>query len=275
VTGLSWHAPSGPLPGRHAVCDLLDARRTAEIIRDCRPELVIHTQALSDVDRCELEPILAESLNVTAIRNLLQALTGSRAVVLYVSTDYVFDGTKGAPYDERDEPRPISAYGRSKLAGERVVLGVPRTIVARTSTLFGAGRMNFCDHIVGRLTAGEPVEAFADQVTSPTYSDDLADGLARLGTAAMESWHDRGPRVFHVANAGGCSRVDFATRVAELLRAPRTLIRRISMAQQRRPAQRPAYSALTTVHLTQVIGRVLRPWDDALAAYLRQRRLLG
>ena len=275
MTGLSRHAPSGPAPGRHVVCDLLDARRTAEVIRACRPDVVIHAQALSDVDRCEREPMLADALNVTAIRHVLRALDGAGALVVYISTDYVFDGTKGAPYDERDEPRPISVYGRSKLEGERTALAAPRSIVVRTSTLFGSGRMNFCDHIVGQLTAGEPVEAFADQVTSPTYSDDLAGGIAQLSAALRDAWNVEGPRVFHLANAGGCSRVEFAMRVAELLGLPRTLIRGIPMAQQRRPALRPPYSALTSVYVEQMIGRMLRPWDEALAAYLRQRRWLS
>ena len=257
------------------VCDLLDARRSAEVIRACRPEVVIHAQALSDVDQCEREPALADALNVATIRHVLRALEGTGALVVYVSTDYVFDGTKAAPYDERDEPRPISVYGRSKLAGEREALAAPRSVVVRTSTLFGSGRMNFCDQIVERLTAGEPVEAFADQVTSPTYSDDLAGGVAHLSAVLRDSWRAEGPRVFHLANAGGCSRVEFATRVADRLGLPRSLIRGIPMAQQRRPALRPAYSALTTVHVKQGLGRMLRPWDEALAAYLRQRRWLG
>ncbi|OGX28560.1 MAG: dTDP-4-dehydrorhamnose reductase [Omnitrophica WOR_2 bacterium RIFCSPHIGHO2_02_FULL_67_20] len=272
VTGLSRHAPSGSVSGRHVVCDLLDAQRTATVIRDCRPDVVIHAQALSDVDACEREPALADALNVTAIRHVLRALEGTGALVVYVSTDYVFDGTKAAPYDERDEPRPISVYGRSKLAGERAALAAPRSIVVRTSTLFGPGRMSFCDHVVKQLTAGEPVQAFTDQVTSPTYSEDLADGLAQLSQTVRDSWSEQGPRVFHVASAGSCSRVEFARRVADLLGAPRTLVCGIPMAQQRRPALRPAYSALTTVHKNQAMGRMLRPWDEALAAYLRQRR---
>lgn len=206
------------------VCDLLDAQRTANVIRDCRPDVVIHAQALSDVDQCEREPALADALNVTAIRHVLRALEGTGALVVYVSTDYVFDGTKAAPYDERDEPRPISVYGRSKLAGERAALAAPRSIVVRTSTLFGPSRMSFCDHVVKQLTAGEPVEAFADQVTSPTYSDDLAGGVAQLSAALRDAWNAEGPRVFHLANAGGCSRMEFARRVADLLGAPRTLV---------------------------------------------------
>ncbi len=192
-------------------------------------------------------------------------------LLVYVSTDYVFDGTKGAPYDEADPPHPINVYGRSKLDGERVALTYPRAIVARTSTLFGEGRMNFCDQIVTRVQAHQPIEAFVDQVTSPTYTKDLAEGLADLSLTLVRSSELREPRTFHLANAGGCSRVALAHRVAELLGQSRELIRPVPMASQRRAAVRPAYSALTTRHLSHVIGRTLRPWDDALHVYLRQR----
>ena len=259
------------------MCDLVDARRTAEIVGALRPDAVIHTQALSDVDRCELEPEAARAQNVDATANLLQALSraqapggGDRALLVYVSTDYVFDGAKGTPYDEEDEPRPISVYGRSKREAEQLALGYPRGVVVRPSTLFGPGRANFCDTIVARLRAGEPVEAFSDQVTSPTYTVDLAEGLEALCAALGGAGTPPPARVVHVANAGGASRVAFAQRIAALIGGSPDLVRPIPMAAQGRPAARPAYSALTTIHLARLIGRRLRPWDDALHAYLHQ-----
>ena len=273
MTGLSRHAPPTAPAGRHVVCDLGDARRAAEVIGAIRPDAMIHTQALSDVDRCELEPDAARAQNVGATASLLEALERTpgrgRAWLVHVSTDYVFDGTKGTPYDENDEPRPVSVYGRMKLDAERLALGYPRAVVVRPSTLFGPGRANFCDTIVARLRAGEPVEAFADQVTSPTYTVDLAEGLEAL-CAALGRADEPPARVVHVANAGGCSRVVFARRIAELIGSSPELVRPIPMAAQRRPARRPAYSALTTIHLARLIGRTLRPWDDALRAYLGQ-----
>jgi len=229
VTGLSRHAPSTAPAGRHLVCDLGDARRAAEVIGAIRPDAVIHTQALSDVDRCEREPEAARAQNVDATAHLIQALRQERApgdggrgaLLVHISTDYVFDGAKGAPYIEEDEPRPLSVYGRSKLEAERLALGYPRAVVVRPSTLFGPGRMNFCDHIVSRVRAGEAVEAFADQVTSPTYTEDLAAGLGELCAAVRGLPDGSRPRLVHLANAGGCSRVAFAERVADLLEAVR------------------------------------------------------
>jgi len=284
VTGLSRHAPSNAPEGRHVVCDLGDGRRTTEVVAAIRPEVVIHTQALSDVDRCEREPDAARSQNIDATAHLIQALEqagdpsgqGMRpSLLVYVSTDYVFDGTNSTPYREDDEPRPISVYGRSKLEAERLALGYPRGVVVRPSTLFGPGRMNFCDHIVSRLKAGQPVEAFVDQVTSPTYTEDLSVGLGELCAAVRGLPDGARPRIVHLANAGECSRVAFAERVADLLGLPRDLIQRVPMAAQRRPARRPAYSALATTHGPSLIGRTLRPWDDALQAYLHQRGWLN
>ena len=255
-------------------CDLRDAARTAAAVRAAAPDLVIHAQAMSNVDQCELEPDAAWEQNVRALEHLVAALDPGRTWLVALGTDYVFDGRKGAPYDETDTPNPLGAYGRAKLAAERVALGFPRGIVARTSTLFGPGRMNFCDHIVARASAGEPVEAFIDQVTSPTYTDDLAEALGAVGAAARSPGAGDAPRLVHITNAGSASRVAFAERVVGLLGLPQALIRRIRLADQRRPAPRPPCSAMTSRHVERLIGRTLRPWDDALRAYLHYRRWL-
>ena len=259
-------------------CDLLEAGRLAEVFREVQPSAVVHAQALSDVDRCEREPALAEAMNVEATANLLAAARACEKPpnVVHLSTDYVFDGTKGAPYAEDDPPRPLSVYGRSKLKAEVLVRGWPSALVVRTSTLFGDGRMNFCDHIVQCLREGRGVEVFSDQTTSPTWTDDLAAAIAELvaviGRRPIAAWPSR---VVHLANAGGCTRLDLARRVAALTGGDERHIRPVRMADQQRPAPRPAYSALTTTYGPQFIGRRLRGWEDALIAYLRQRRWLS
>ena len=251
------------------------------MLEEVQPRVILHTQALSDVDRCEREPQVAQRLNVDTTATLVEALDhhqrrkgqGPPPWLISVSTDYVFAGTKGAAYDETDVPDPISEYGRSKWRGEQAALRYPRAVVARTSTLFGPGRMNFCDHIVERLRAGQSVEAFIDQVTSPTLTTDLAAALGAL-SAALESWPPRGeswPRVVHLSNAGWCTRLSFAQRVAALIGGNPDLIRPIRMADQHRDAPRPPQVGLATKHVPQLIGRMLRSWQDALDAYLRQR----
>ncbi len=259
----------------HVTCDLLDVGAVRCLVGEVRPEVVVNTQALSDVDRCELEPELAHAQNVETTANLITAVSGIGAGLLHVSTDYVFDGSKQAPYDEADAPNPLSVYGRVKLVAERLVLECPRGVVARTSTLFGSARMNFCDHVVTQVQAGRPVEAFSDQVTSPTYTDDAAQGLEELVDALFRAGGRPSVKIVHVANDGCVSRVEFARRVAMLLGASPELIRATALAGGRRPAVRPRCSALATHTLLNVIGRRLPGWDDALVRYLQDRRWLG
>ncbi len=271
MTGCSRRAGEGDGAARHRVCDLRDGAQAARLVETLHPALVIHCQALSDVDRCEREPDEAYAQNAGTIHHLLEALQGSGARFIYVSSDYVFDGRKGSAYDEQDRPNPLSVYGKAKREGEQVALRSPGAVVARPSTLFGSGRMNFCDSIVERVRAGQPVDAFLDQVTSPTYTTDLAEGLADLGLALANAPEWTGPRIFHMVNAGSCTRAGFAHRVVELVGGSHALVREIPMASQPRPAPRPACSALTSISLHQIIGRSLRSWDEALQAYLQPR----
>jgi len=268
VSRRSSHAAAAPGDGvRHVACDLLEADQAARVIESAAPDVVFHTQALSDVDQCEREPAQAKAQNVQALAHLLDALRARHARMVYVSTDYVFDGAKGCAYDEADEPKPISVYGRTKWEAEQLVLQFPGGFVVRPSTLFGPGRMNFCDHIVTRLRDGQFVEAFSDQTTSPTYTEDLAEGLAGLMDALERPLPTR---VLHLTNRGRCTRAEFAHRIADALGAPQELIKDIRMAEQHRPAPRPANSSLTSRYVREVLGGPLRSWDEALAAYLRQ-----
>ena len=260
---------------RELTCDLLDEAKTRTLLQELEPDLVVHAQALSDVDRCEREPDEARAQNLLTTERLVEALKGRGTLLIHVSTDYVFDGTKGAPYDEDDVPHPLGVYGATKLEAERAALRHERSIVARTSTLYGPARTNFCDYVISRMRVGQPVDAFTDQVTSPTFVEDLARGLEELGVALWHRRDNEWPRLVHLANAGACSRVEFADRIATLLGVSPALVRRISIADQKRPAPRPAYSALTSVHLPHLIRRTLRPWDQALQAYLQQRHRLA
>ena len=276
VVGLSRHTPVERTERvQHVVCDLSDVPRTTSVLRDARPDVVIHTQAMSNVDQCELDPHAAQTMNVTTTQSILRALPSPQTFFVHVSTDYVFDGARQRPYDEHDAPHPLSVYGRSKLEGERLALGYPKSLVIRPSTLFGQGRMNFCDHIVEQLQRGGLVEAFIDQQTSPTYTEDLAEAIARLLQTVHRSAAPLPSRILHLANAGGVSRYEFAQRVATLLGISPEGIRGIRMAEQRRPAPRPSYSVLTSCYASSVIGDTLPPWDNALERYLRQRHWIN
>jgi dTDP-4-dehydrorhamnose reductase len=252
------------------LCDLTDARRTAEVIQASAPDVVVHTQAQSDVDRCELEPEQAHAQNVETTAHVVEALRRSNGWLVHVSTDYVFDGEQSAPYDERDAPRPISVYGRTKFEAEQLVLGERRGIVVRPSTLFGPGRINFCDRVAQAALAGTSVEAFEDQATSPSFTQDVAEAMRDL-IRALTTARSLTSRMYHVANTGGCTRLAFARRVAELLGRSPDCVRPVRMAALKLPARRPANSILATVALPALIGRTLRSWEDALRDYLSQR----
>lgn len=271
MIGVSRHTPPFRAGVRHELCDLADLQATSQLVRHVQPEVVIHAQVLSDVDQCEREPQLAHEQNVQTLEHLCRALHDLQPVLVAMSTDYVFDGTKGRPYQESDQPRPLSVYGRTKLAAEHCVLGTAYGYVVRPSTLFGPGRMNFCETIVQRTRQGKPVEAFVDQTTSPTYTPDLARGIQALVEALAGRRANGLPRIYHLANAGGCTRLEFARHVARLLGAQASLVQAVPMAAQRRPALRPAYSALASRHAAAVIGKVLRPWREAVQAYLTQQ----
>ena len=208
-------------------------------------------------------------MNVVATANVCDASRARAPLLIGLSTDYVFDGCKAAPYEETDEPRPLSVYGRTKLEAERLVRAYPRGVVVRLSMLFGPGRSNFCSAMIERARRGQPVEAYVDQASSPSYTEDVAEGLdALLGVLKERPVRDPVP-VYHIANAGGCRRVEFASRVMTLLGYGPSLVRPIRMAQHQRPAPRPGYSVLSCQSMHAMTGRQLRPWDEALQAYLR------
>ncbi len=276
VIGLSRHLARVEGEAQHLVCDLTDADQARTIVGPAAVDLIIHAQALADLDQCEDHPLLAQRMNVEAVEHLCRVAEERTIGVIMISTNCVFDGAKDRPYDEADAPYPISVYGRTKVAGERLLLRSPRNAVVRTSLLFGAGarRENFCETVIRGAREGRPVEAFVDQVVSPTSTEDMAEGLVWL--LRVLQGHARGtPHLYHLVNAGTCSRVELANRIVELLGGSLTLVKPIRMADQGRPAKRPANATLTSRWLTAVTGRSLRSWDEALQAYLKQRHLLN
>ena len=242
------------------MCDLRDAAGVRQIVTELRPDVVVHAQAMSNVDQAQEDPPAARAMNVDTTRHLADAAAETSAVLITISTDYVFDGTKGSPYDEADVPRPLSVYGDTKLQSERVTLALASGFVVRVGTLFGPGRATFCERVITQAHAAQPVEAFEDQVTSPTFTDDVAETLAKLvrlmdgpGGAVLPS------RVLHVANTGACSRVEFARTIIQFVGGSTACLRPVRMTDQQRPAPRPAYSALTSRYLTAILGGTLRP----------------
>ncbi|GAB4484426.1 MAG: dTDP-4-dehydrorhamnose reductase [Thermodesulfovibrionales bacterium] len=248
------------LPFTHADLDVTDLDGTVRTVRDARPGLLIHAAAFTDVDRCETEFDTAFRVNALGARNAAIACEEAGCPIIYISSDYVFDGTKGAAYDEWDETKPVNAYGLSKLLGERFVASHSRRFfIVRTSWLYGPGGKNFVDTISGLLGTNESLRVVADQTGSPTFSSDLALFLRKLG--------GRGYGTYHFSNSGSCTWHEFACEIA-LLRGSRTPVVPVTTAEFPRPAKRPAFSALNHTMLRLEGMEEPRHWKEALSDYL-------
>jgi dTDP-4-dehydrorhamnose reductase len=243
--------------------DIGDGAAVTGSIGDFRPDVVVHAAANAIVDSCESDPKAALRVNVAGTRNVVDAcrLSGSR--LLYLSSDYVFAGDTTPPggYREDDTPSPLSIYGVTKLAGERICQTLPRSLVVRTSWLFG-GDDPRTDNVLALLEAarrGERVSLIGDQYSRPTYTADLARALIFLLTEAADV-----EGVVHVANAGRASWYDVGRQVLGADAA----VQPIGMADAGFAGGRPRDSTLDTGRLTE-LGLTLPDWTDALSRYCR------
>ena len=248
--------------GRDAL-DVTDERAVAALVARLRPDVVFNATAYNRVDAAESEPEQAFAVNALAPRALALAARELGALLVHVSTDYVFDGALARPYREDAPAHPLSVYGASKLAGERHVLASgAEALVVRTSGVLGRGGSgqkggSFVDRILAQARAGKPLRVVADQVFAPTAAGDLAGALVelvRLGARGL----------CHVTNQGACSWHELAAAALAAAGLERP-VEAIAAAELRLPARRPAYSVLDNSR-GQALGLPpLRPWQDALA----------
>lgn len=228
-------------------------------------DLVINCAAMTNVDGCETDFATAFKANALGPMNLARACSRADAKLVHVSTDYVFPGNDPAPRVESDAPAPISAYGRSKLAGEGLALSSnPKTFVVRTAWLYGYVGRNFVRTMLGLGAKYEKVTVVDDQMGNPTSAADLAHEI--LALAATDNYG-----VYHCTNEGTCSWADFAQAIMEGAGLS-CQVERCTSADWKRmhpeSADRPAFSSLENSHLANTIGNDMRPWREALATYL-------
>jgi dTDP-4-dehydrorhamnose reductase len=258
-------SPEGPMPGLDyevLSTDIgnmrVDDRDAVQyVFHSFRPELVLHGGAITAVDACETEIDLAYAVNAIGTRNVAEAAAAVGAHLLYVSTDYVFDGTSARPYREWDAPNPMSVYGASKLAGEREC--PPGSTIVRTSWVCGAHGANMVKTALG-LTAGTDILRFVDdQQGSPTFTADLATAIVTLGTGKRAG-------TFHVTNDGTTTWWGFVRAVFEAAGADPERVHPISTAELHppRPAPRPANSVLDNMALRLSGLPPLPDWQDGL-----------
>jgi dTDP-4-dehydrorhamnose reductase len=226
-----------------------------------RPDAVINCAAWTDVDGAEESEEAALAVNGEGAANVASAAAAHGASVLYVSSDYVFDGAKGSPYVETDQTAPLSAYGRTKLAGEEATAAAnKRHFIVRSSWLFGIGGSNFVETMLRLAADHGEVLVVRDQVGSPTYTWHLAYGLVRLVDGLEYGIH-------HMAAAGACSWYEFAREIFEQAKVE-CKVMSATTEMLGRPAPRPPYSALVSQRRHAI---ELPSWQDGLAGYLAQR----
>ena len=248
-----------------AESDLRDAERLASLVADLRPGGIIHCAAMTDVDACEKDPEAAWAVNAAAVAVLARQPVRLTAI----STDYVFGGEKG-DYAEDDAPNPRSVYGRSKLAGELAALSLSRDgAICRTAVVYtgykNANKRTFAAIAAESLLAGKPVNAFSDQIVSPTLADNAAEMVIGVHQSGEQG-------IFHCAGASAVSRVEFVKALARKLKADDGLVVPTRLAEMKLPAPRPLRCSLRVDKVRRLLGEsVPLPLDAALDRFLAER----
>jgi dTDP-4-dehydrorhamnose reductase len=227
-----------------------------------RPHLILHIAAYTDVDGCESNEEKAFAVNAEGTKHVALAALEYEAKMVYLSTDYVFDGEKQEPYLESDPPHPLNVYGHSKWKGEQYVLGLMKDVlIIRTQWLYGRYGKNFVTSILQQAREKRTLSIVNDQIGSPTYTADLAKAISTLIQFNAQG-------IFHVANSDLCSWFTFGQAILKLSGMDDVKVIPISSKELARPAVRPSYSVFNCQKLKKETGLMLRPWSEALKEYL-------
>ncbi|MEK7524547.1 MAG: dTDP-4-dehydrorhamnose reductase [Patescibacteria group bacterium] len=250
------------IPFSKAQCDITNTPQLRDVLTETNPDLVINATGYTRVDDAEKNKDEAFAINADAVKELTNLLEPKGTPLVHFSTDYVFDGTNAAGYEEDAKQNPISVYGQSKAAGEAAILNtLKKFYLVRTAWLYGPRGKNFVDNILDAAARGEPLKVVSDQVGNPTFTPDLAQAVLRLLKGNSYG-------IYHIVNEGSCSWYEFTQEIFHQLGIPQK-IEPISSAQLARPAPRPAYSILKNTKLTP-----LRSWKTALESYLSTKTII-
>ncbi len=242
--------------------DIREEANTVSKIESLRPEIVINLAAYTDVDDCEVQKEKAFSINAEGMKHVAMGGGRCKAKVIYISTDYVFDGQKKEPYLEEDPPSPINVYGQTKLEGERYLQAlVEDSLIIRTQWLYGKYGTNFVSSILRQAMEKKVLSVVNDQTGSPTYAVDLSRAIVAL----IQS---DGQGIFNVVNEEVCTWYTFAQAILKASGLEEVRIIPISSEELGRRAPRPSYSVLGTKKMKEKTGMSLRPWSEALKDYL-------
>jgi dTDP-4-dehydrorhamnose reductase len=253
----------------HSELDITDLRKVTEVIRGYKPDFIFNCAAYNAVDKAEEDWKGAFLINGIGVRNLIVASKETGSTFVHFSSDYVFDGAKGAPYTIADRPGPINAYGLSKLLGEDSITraGYQRYYLIRVSWVFGDGENSFVRKLMGWMKSSRSLRIVDDQVSCPSYTEDLVRGtLELIGTGSYG--------LYHMSNSGQCSRYEWARFVVEAMNWDGELLPAKS-SDFPSPAKRPLYCALDNFPLQETAGFLLPDWREAAERFLKREGLSG
>lgn len=246
-----------------AELDITDAAATASFVAANSPSWVLNCAAYTAVDKAEDEEQLATAINARGVENLVNAIQGTDCRLIHISTDYIFDGTSPVPYSEDDIPSPASAYGRSKLAGEKAAMRWPDTIIIRTSWLYSSYGNNFVKTILRKAGTAQSINVVFDQAGSPTYAADLAAAILDIISGVIRNSHNFVPGIFNYSDEGVCSWFDLASEIIEEAGSPCKVIPVRSSAYPSK-VKRPAYSVLDKTRIRECYNLTIPHWRTSL-----------
>lgn len=256
----------GPTVGRDLPeLDIGNGEAVRSVAQEFQPDLVINAAAYTDVERAEDDREAAFRVNETGARHVAEAAAAVKAVVVYFSTDFVFDGAQSRPYEPEDPIRPHGVYAESKAAGEAATRAAnPRHFIVRTAWLYGPGGNNFVEKILRAAASRPTLRVVNDEVGSPTHTLDLAEATRALAKTSAYG-------VYHAVNDGVCSRCEFAQAI---LRLAGSVVPAEPCFSNEFPmrAPRPKYSVLSNAKLASVTRHTMRPWSEALRHYMQRRK---
>jgi len=251
------------------ICDLTQARKTREAILSHKPDLILHTAAMTDVDYCEEHHDEALEINVAATEHVVDAANEIDAPVIFFSTDYVFDGRKKGAYTEEDAPNPLSFYGKTKQLGEDYILRTAkRALIFRITWLFGVWGRCFPKAILRQAAEVPQLKVVNDQTGSPTWSWDIACAMRDLLLKQKDKAFETGAAIYHLHNSGTVTWADYARFLLKGSGLEAVKVIDVSSDEIKRPAPRPTNSWMSSEKAEKILGLKLRSWQDATIEFL-------
>jgi dTDP-4-dehydrorhamnose reductase len=243
--------------------DITSPEQTADFIKKSRPDWIINCAAYNLVDKAESEPDIAMLINGTAVKNITEVIRGSECRFIHISSDYIYDGKSNVPYNEYSPANPLSAYGRSKLAGEKYALLHQGSMIIRTSWLYSSFGNNFVKTILKHAGEKESLRVVSDQTGTPTYAADLAGAILNIISGVIRNQIALNAGIYNYSNEGVCTWYDFAT---EIIKEAGLNCKVIPILTSDYPlaAQRPAYSVMDKSKIKDNYGLSIPHWRTSL-----------